>query len=233
VHIPRDKISNEHQGFGFVEFKSEEDADYSIKIMHMIKLYGKPIKVNKASQDKRVQDVGANLFIGNLDPEVDEKTLYDTFTNFGVIISTKISRDPETGSSRGHGFVSYDNFSYSDLAISQMNGQFFSGRQIKVEYAVKKDAKGNEKHGSFAERLLAENKPNNLSKMPSLLLNNLPSPFGEKFTKLPAMPPEVPLAKGGITANLLPPPKPLFSLANSVPNIKLPPMPPLPTLPPK
>ncbi len=132
VHIPRDKISNEHQGFGFVEFKSEEDADYSIKIMHMIKLYGKPIKVNKASQDKRAQDVGANLFIGNLDPEVDEKILYDTFSNFGMIISTKINRDPEDGTSKGHGFVSYDNFNSSDLAISQMNGQFFSGRQIRV-----------------------------------------------------------------------------------------------------
>lgn len=34
----------------------------------MIKLYGKPIKVNKASQDRKNQDVGANLFIGNLDP---------------------------------------------------------------------------------------------------------------------------------------------------------------------
>ena len=39
----------------------------------MIKVFGKPIRVNKASQDKRSQDVGANLFIGNLDPEVDEK----------------------------------------------------------------------------------------------------------------------------------------------------------------
>jgi len=27
------------KGYGFVEFKSEEDADYAIKIMHMIKLY--------------------------------------------------------------------------------------------------------------------------------------------------------------------------------------------------
>uniref|UniRef100_A0A1I7TNS6 Reverse transcriptase n=1 Tax=Caenorhabditis tropicalis TaxID=1561998 RepID=A0A1I7TNS6_9PELO len=27
----------------------EEDADYAIKILNMIKLYGKPIKVNKAS----------------------------------------------------------------------------------------------------------------------------------------------------------------------------------------
>jgi len=36
-----------HQGYGFVEFASEEDADYAIKIMNMIKLYGKPIRVNK------------------------------------------------------------------------------------------------------------------------------------------------------------------------------------------
>ena len=49
VQMPRDKITTEHNGYGFVEFKSEEDADYAIKIMHMINLYGKPIKVNKAS----------------------------------------------------------------------------------------------------------------------------------------------------------------------------------------
>jgi splicing factor 3B subunit 4 len=36
-----------HQGYGFVEFMGEEDADYAIKIMNMIKLYGKPVRVNK------------------------------------------------------------------------------------------------------------------------------------------------------------------------------------------
>ena len=45
----------------------------AIKILNMIKVYGKPIRVNKASQDKKTQDVGANLFIGNIDPDVDEK----------------------------------------------------------------------------------------------------------------------------------------------------------------
>lgn len=76
------------QGYGFVEFLSEEDADYSIKIMNMIKLYGKPIRVNKASAHQKNLDVGANIFIGNLDPEVDEKLLYDTFSAFGVILTT-------------------------------------------------------------------------------------------------------------------------------------------------
>jgi hypothetical protein len=46
----------------------------SIKVLNMVKLYGKAIRINKASQDKTNSgDVGANLFIGNLDPDVDEK----------------------------------------------------------------------------------------------------------------------------------------------------------------
>jgi len=32
--------------------------------------------------------VGANLFVGNLDPDVDEKLLFDAFSAFGVIVAT-------------------------------------------------------------------------------------------------------------------------------------------------
>nr|CAD7393446.1 unnamed protein product [Timema cristinae] len=88
VHMPKDRVTQMHQGYGFVEFMGEEDADYAIKIMNMIKLYGKPIRVNKASAHQKNLDVGANIFIGNLDPEVDEKLLYDTFSAFGVILQT-------------------------------------------------------------------------------------------------------------------------------------------------
>lgn len=82
VYLPKDRVTNAHQGYGFVEFRSEEDADYSIKILNMVKIYGKPIRVNKASQDKNSQDVGANLFIGNLDPDVDEKVGLEHKANF-------------------------------------------------------------------------------------------------------------------------------------------------------
>ncbi|CAM9128432.1 unnamed protein product, partial [Ectocarpus fasciculatus] len=53
VHMPKDKITGVHQGFGFVEFRSEDDAEYAIKIMNMVKLFGKPLRVNKASQDRK------------------------------------------------------------------------------------------------------------------------------------------------------------------------------------
>lgn len=86
VSLPKDKVSGRHQSFAFVEFRTEEDADYATKILNMIKLHGKLLRVNKSSmgggggdKGKQLQqlDVGANLFIGNLAPEVDEKALYD------------------------------------------------------------------------------------------------------------------------------------------------------------
>ncbi|VVD04699.1 unnamed protein product, partial [Leptidea sinapis] len=120
VHMPKDRVTQTHQGYGFVEFMGEEDADYAIKVMNMIKLYGKPVRVNKASAHQKNLDVGANVFIGNLDPEVDEKLLYDTFSAFA-----------------------------SDAAIEAMNNQYLCNRPISVSYAFKKDVKG-ERHGLLA-----------------------------------------------------------------------------------
>ena len=174
VHMPKDRVTMMHQGYGFVEFLSEEDADYSIKIMNMIKLYGKPIRVNKASAHQKNLDVGANIFIGNLDPEVDEKLLYDTFSAFGVILQTpKIQRDPETGNSKGFAFINYASFEASDAAIEAMNGQYLCNRAISVSYAFKKDSKG-ERHGSAAERLLAAQNPLSQADLPHKMFADAP-----------------------------------------------------------
>ena len=79
VHMPKDKVTGKHLGYGFVEFRGEEDAEYCMKVMNMLKLYGKSIKVNKASQDKRQADIGANIFIGNCCYNTIMHTLYNTF----------------------------------------------------------------------------------------------------------------------------------------------------------
>merc|ERR1712066_431660 len=157
--MPKDRVSMNHQGYGFVEFSTEEDADYAIRVLNMIKMFGKPIRVNKASTHNKNLDVGANLFIGNLDPEVDEKLLYDTFSAFGVIMKTpKIMRDPDSGNSKGFAFVNFSSFEAADTAMEAMNGQFLCNRAITISFAFKKDGKG-ERHGSAAERLLASQNP--------------------------------------------------------------------------
>lgn len=155
VSMPKDPVSSRHRGFGFVEFRGELDAEYAIKVLNMVKVYGRSLRLSKSAADKRNLDVGANLFIGGLGDDVDEKMLYDTFCAFGGIIDTPhIVRDLDTGGTKGFGFVKYDSFEASDLAIECMNGQFLANRPIVVQYAYRKDAPG-ERHGSQAERILA------------------------------------------------------------------------------
>ncbi|KAH9161474.1 hypothetical protein EDB89DRAFT_2157637 [Lactarius sanguifluus] len=97
----------------------------------------------QASSDKKQLDVGANLFIGSLDENVDRRLLYDTFSAFGMMATTaKIARDPQTGQSKGYRFVSYTDFESADAAIESMNGQFFMNKPITVQYVFKKDGKG-------------------------------------------------------------------------------------------
>jgi splicing factor 3B subunit 4 len=69
--------------------------------------------------------------------------------------SVQVARDPETNASKSYGFVSYDSFEAADAAIEALNNQFLLNRAITVAYALKKDGKGGERHGTAAERLLA------------------------------------------------------------------------------
>lgn len=78
-----------------MEFISEEDAEYASRVMNGIRLFGKPIRVNKASADKQKSvEIGAELFVGNLDPMVSEQMLYDTFGRFGNLVNLPKVRIP-------------------------------------------------------------------------------------------------------------------------------------------
>ncbi|KAI0471090.1 hypothetical protein GGR56DRAFT_658956 [Xylariaceae sp. FL0804] len=210
VHLPKDRVTQSHQGFGFVEFNGEVDADYAAKIMNGIRLYGKALRVNKASADKQKPlEIGAELFIGNLDSMVDEKVLYDTFSRFGTLISPpKVARD-DNGLSKGYGFVSYSSFEASDDAINNMHGQFLMNKDVSVQYAYKKDGKG-ERHGDEAERMLAAQ-----AKKHNVTVETQPMPPALLQTPSQAAPPPaavVPpvMATGGFDPSMgagMPPPR--------------------------
>jgi RNA recognition motif-containing protein len=94
VHLPKDKLSGTHQGYGFVEFATAEDADYALRVLNMVKLFGRSLRLNRSAAHQDARDIGANLYLGNLDPvAVDDKLLHDTFGAFGVII-----KPPKVGS---------------------------------------------------------------------------------------------------------------------------------------
>ena len=224
VHLPKDRVTQAHQGYGFVEFASEEDADYAAKIMNQIRVWGKPIRVNKASADRRGgpgslatgeggqgQGVGAELFVGNLDGMVDEKTLFETFSRFGPLVAPpKVARDEATNLSKGYGFISYASFEASDDAIANMHGQYLSNKEITVQYAYKKDGKG-ERHGDTAERSLAAQAKKHgvqvqIPAMPAALVMPSGTPLAPSAMANGYPAPPQPWANGGAVRTPQPPP---------------------------
>lgn len=196
--MPKDKITLIHQGFAFVEFETVEDAEYAIRIMSNIRLFGRHLKINRASKEKlEDQEFNAKLFVGNLDMEVDEKTLFDTFSQFGPVLSAKVMTEPESDKSRGFGFITYESFESSDRAIEAMNGQYIANRPINVGYAFKKDSAGGkgERHGSQAERDLAAKSAAHRIRAPIV-------PPGTTLTPIPAY------LGGRVGVSVAPPPPP-------------------------
>ena len=52
IHIPVDLGTNEHRGFGFLEYEEIEDCQHAIDNMDGSELYGRVLRVNLARQEQ-------------------------------------------------------------------------------------------------------------------------------------------------------------------------------------
>ncbi len=76
-----------------------------------------------------------NIYVGNLDYKVDEKTLETVFSEYGTVSSAKIITDKYNGRSKGFGFVVMDDDEEARKAISELNGAALESRDIVVNEA--------------------------------------------------------------------------------------------------
>lgn len=164
LNLPKDRILRAHQGFGFVEFNTSIDADYALSVLNGVRLFGKTLKMKKTdpsgasgNDTKPALSIGARLFVNHLSPLVNEKYLKDTFSRFGTLVEYPSIVKDDAGKSKGHGFVEYDDFDSSDMAILKMNGSVLMNNRIEVAYAYK-DGFEHQKlqHGDEVERKLAQ-----------------------------------------------------------------------------
>lgn len=135
----------------------------------------------------------------------------------------QIARD-DNNLSKGYGFVSFSDFESSDAAIANMSGQYLMNKQVSVQYAYKKDGKG-ERHGDEAERMLAaqarkHNVRPQTQQLPPQFTNPTPPAMpasmanGDASRPMSAAPtPDVGMGRGGG----VPPPAPGFPAAPVAP----------------
>jgi cold-inducible RNA-binding protein len=79
--------------------------------------------------------MAAKLYVGNLPYSATEDGLKNHFSSAGSVASVKIIIDRETGRSKGFGFVEMESDDGAQSAVSQLDGQEYEGRSLRVSEA--------------------------------------------------------------------------------------------------
>ncbi|KAF8091993.1 hypothetical protein N665_0428s0003 [Sinapis alba] len=139
VRVCRDTATNTSLGYGYVNYSNIDDAEKALKKLNYTSLNGKMIRITYSSRDSAARRSGiGNLFIKNLDKSVDNKTLHETFSGCGSIVSCKVATD-HMGQSKGYGFVQFESEDSAKSAIEKLNGKILNDKQIFVGPFLKKE----------------------------------------------------------------------------------------------
>ncbi|XP_044470296.1 polyadenylate-binding protein 4-like [Mangifera indica] len=110
--------------------------------------------VSAAANGVASQGVGAQqfvstaLYIGDLDPNVNDSQLYDFFNQVGQVMSVRVCRDMSTRRSLGYGYVNYSNPHDAARALDVLNFTPLNGKPIRIMYSyrdptIRKSGAGN------------------------------------------------------------------------------------------
>ncbi|KAI9471546.1 Protein phosphatase PP2A regulatory subunit B [Coemansia sp. RSA 989] len=132
------------RGFGFVHYETNEAADSAIQSVNGMLLNDSKVYVGhhipKSEREAHLESMRANftnVYVKNLDAEVDEDMLKELFGKFGEITSLHIKRN-EDGSSRGFGFINFEDHDAACKAVNELHDTEFHGQNLYVSRAQKK-----------------------------------------------------------------------------------------------
>ncbi|KAK6588127.1 poly(a)-binding fabm [Cryptosporidium xiaoi] len=149
VRICRDALTRRSLGYAYVNYNSVADAERALDTLNFTCIRGRPCRIMWCLRDpasRRNND--GNVFVKNLDKTIDNKTLFDTFSLFGNIMSCKIATDVE-GKSLGYGFIHFEHADSAKEAISRLNGAVLGDSPIYVGKFQKKAERFSEKDKTF------------------------------------------------------------------------------------
>ncbi|GAB2234023.1 hypothetical protein Droror1_Dr00003259 [Drosera rotundifolia] len=86
--------------------------------------------------DMRRRNEENSVRVTNLSEDTREPDLQDLFWPFGKITRTYVAMDQKTSTSRGFGFVNFENREDAERAINKLNGYGYDNLILRVEWAT-------------------------------------------------------------------------------------------------
>jgi len=158
IRVCRDSVTRRSLGYGYVNFHSVSDAERALDTLNYSNIKGRACRVMWSHRDPSLRKSGVgNVFVKNLDRNIDNKALYDTFSLFGNILSCKVATDP-SGKSRGYGFVHYETEEAAKQAIERVNGMQIGEKTVEVNAFVKRSERESPTENTFTN-LYIKNMP--------------------------------------------------------------------------
>lgn len=160
VRVLRDVNTRRSLGYAYVNFHRVDDAEKALEIMNFKPIGGRPCRIMWSQRDPNLRKSGkGNIFIKNLDREIDHENLRDTFTRFGTILSCKVALNSK-GESLGYGFVHFATEQDAQTAVEAVNGKMISNRVVTVAPFVSKALRGG---GNKYTNIYVKNLPREMS----------------------------------------------------------------------
>ncbi|KAG0353577.1 Protein phosphatase PP2A regulatory subunit B [Podila minutissima] len=169
--------SGRSKGFGFINFENHEDAKRAVDELHDSDFKGKTLFVTRAQKkgereeelkkqyeqqkmEKLNKYQGVNLYVKNLDDEIDDERLRQEFSVYGVITSAKVMLEEKPagegedakGVSKGFGFVCFSSPDEATKAVTEMNGRMLGSKPIYVALAQRKEVRKSQLEAQMAQR---------------------------------------------------------------------------------
>ncbi|KAI0256812.1 polyadenylate binding protein [Lactifluus subvellereus] len=156
------------KGFGFVNFETHDEAQAAVDHLHDFEYKSRKLFVSRAQkkaeredelrktyeaakQEKMSKYQGVNLYIKNLEDDIDDEKLRAEFEPFGTITSCKVMCD-EKGTSKGFGFVCFSSPDEATKAVAEMNNKIIGTKPLYVSLAQRRDVRRQQLESQIAQR---------------------------------------------------------------------------------
>jgi polyadenylate-binding protein len=136
IRVCRDAVTRRSLGYAYVNYLNTSDGERALEQLNYSLIKNRACRIMWSQRDPALRKTGqGNIFIKNLDEQIDNKALHDTFAAFGNVLSCKVATD-EHGRSKGYGFVHYETAEAAEGAIKAVNGMLLNDKKVYVGHHI-------------------------------------------------------------------------------------------------